>query len=106
MLPDISSATAFAPLLPPVLHEPAGCRGVGTGPDSRLRRVGIQYSSNSLPIAALPLHLASERAVSALAGEKPREHPDKSHTVELSKRVQFLRMEAEFDRVPFSDASL
>jgi hypothetical protein len=59
-----------------------------------------------MPIAALPFHLASDRAVSALAGEKPRTPPDKSQITELSKRVQFLRVEAEIDRVPFSDASL
>jgi hypothetical protein len=106
MLPDTSSATAFAPLPPAVLYEPPRLRGVGTGLDPRLRRVRLQYSSSSLPIAELPLQLASEKAASALVEEKPVARPDRSEITELFERVQFLRVQAVIDRVPFSDSSL
>jgi hypothetical protein len=61
-----------------------------------------------VPIQELPFQLASERAASALVGESPAvAQTEKSHiaALELSRRVQFLRIEAEIDRVPFSDAS-
>jgi len=103
---DASSATAFTPPPPAVLYEPIGRRGAGTS-NQRPRRFSLQHSSTSVPIQELPLQLASERAASALGGEKPAAQAEKSHiaAVELSKRVQFLRIEAEIDRVPFSDAS-
>lgn len=51
--------------------------------------------------------MASERAISVLGGEKPGTHLTRFlATIELSKRAQFLRIEAEIDRVPFSYASL
>lgn len=64
-------------------------------------------SSISVPIQELPLQLASDRAASALAEQGQVARADKSQiaALELSKRVQFLRIEAEIDRVPFSDAS-
>jgi len=107
MLLDASSATAFTPPPLAVFYEPAGRRGIGpTGP--RPRRVSFQHSSTSVPIQELPLQLASERAGFAFAGERMAAQTAKSHieAIELSKRVQFLRIEAEIDRVPFSDASI
>jgi hypothetical protein len=104
MLLNFSSATAFTP--PPVMavYEPVGRRGDAAS-DPRPRRVSLQqYSALS---EELPLQLASEKAASALVGEKPTSQAEKSHiaALELSKRVQFLRIEAEVDSVPFSDAS-
>lgn len=106
MLLDASSTTAFAPPAPAVLYEPAGRRGIGTW-DLGPRRVSFQHSSTSVPIQELPLQLASDRAASALVEHEHVGRPDKSRiaALELSKRVQFLRIEAEIDRVPFSDAS-
>lgn len=106
---DTSSTTAFAPPSPAALYEPAGRRGVGIPPEFRRRLVAaFQNTSASISIEELPLPIAGERALSAQATEKPGVDPDKSRVaiMELSKRVQFLKVEAEIDRVPFSDASL
>ena len=107
MLLDGSSATAFAPPPLAALYEPVGPRGVGVARDPRPRRVALQNSSTSLVVGELPLQLASERVMSALASEKPAGQNEGLHVAaaELSKRVQFLRIEAEIDRVPFSNAS-
>jgi hypothetical protein len=107
MLLDGSSATAFAPPPLAALYEPVGRRGVGPAPDPRPHRRALQNSSNSLVIGELSLQLASERAESALASEKPAAQNERLYVAaaELSKRMQFLRIEAEIDRTPFSDAS-
>jgi hypothetical protein len=104
---DTSSATAFAPPASAVLYEPTGRRGIALLPDLRPRRVGpIQHTSGSISIEELRLPLPGERAASA--AEKPGAGLDKPRVaaIELSNRVQFLKVEAEIDRVPFSDASL
>jgi hypothetical protein len=105
---DTSSATAFAPLAPAVLYEPGARRGIGLSPDLRPRRVGpIQHTSGSISIEELRLPFPGDRAASAFVAENPGAGLDtRIAAIELSNRVQFLKVEAEIDRVPFSDASL
>jgi hypothetical protein len=105
---ETSSTTAFAPLQPAVLYETLGPRR-GLPPDLRRPRA-VQYQSNSASIfiEELPLSIPAGRAASAVAAQKLETGLDKprSATMELSKRVQFLKVEAEIDRVPFSESSL
>ena len=101
MLLDASSATAFTPPPLTVLYEPAGRRGAGSAPEARQRgrsHPKPNTSASTATIDQLQLHIDSEPSASAR---------DKARTaIEISKRLQFLRIEAEIDRVPFSDASL
>ena len=101
MLLDVSSATAFAPPALAVLYGQAGRHGAGSAPDARQRglsRPKPNTSASTQTIEELPLQIASERSASAL---------DKARmAIEISKRLQFLKIEAEIDGVPFSDASL
>lgn len=101
---ETSSTTAFAP--PAVLYEH---QGVGFSPEPRRLRVAqYQGSSASTSIEALPLPIPAGRAASSFAATKLDAVIDKSRAtaLELSKRVQFLKVEAEIDRIPFSYASL
>lgn len=98
---DVTSTTVFAPLPHIALYEPLGRRGEGSVPRSQLRgyfRPKANTSASSVSIDELPLQIAGERAASVV---------DKVQlATEISKRLQFLKIEAEIDRVPFSDASL
>jgi len=92
MLLDVSSATA---------SEPAGRRGAGSAPDARRRGRGQpkpNTSASTEPVQELLLQITGERPASVL---------DKARmAIEISNRLQFLKIEAEIDRVPFSEASL
>jgi hypothetical protein len=98
-----SSATAYAP--PPIVHypfEPAGRRGGGSSPDVRSWGVVLPKANTSASTAKIEeklyLELASERSPAAL--KKAR------MAAEISKRLRFLKIEAEIERIPFSEASL
>jgi hypothetical protein len=94
---DVSSATAFEPPPLAVLCEPAGRRVAGVAPDAR-RGAKPNTSASTGMIEELPFQITSERSASVL---------DKARVAnEISKRLRFLRIEAETDRNPFSDASL
>jgi hypothetical protein len=106
---DTSSTTTFAVLPSAVFYDPAGRLGVVFSPEPRRRRgAAVRSTSTSISIEELSLPIAEGRVASALAAEGPDAGLDKPRaaTMELSKRIQFLKVESEIDRVPFSDASL
>jgi hypothetical protein len=104
MLLDDSLASAFTPPPQVVLYEPAGRRGDIPVPAPRWQRVG---TSNSQTVSELSLGIAREGGVAALASERPTAQDEQLKVIaaELSRRVQFLRIEAAIDSVPFSNAS-
>lgn len=100
MLVDTPSPTAFTPPLL-VLYEPAGGRGVGSPLAVRPRglpRPKPNVSASTAKIEELSIEYAGERT--ALALERAR------MVIELTKRLQFLRVEAEVDQITFSESSL
>jgi hypothetical protein len=102
MLLDVSSATAFAPPPPAMLfYEPAARRDVGSAPKSRPRGLGHpkpNTSASTTQVEELPLRIVPDMSASVF--DRARK------VIEISKRLQFLKIQAEIDCVPFSEASL
>jgi len=98
---DVSSPTAFAPPRPAILYyDPAGRGCAGPAHYAHPRRLG-QLSPNTSASTELVGELRLQ------TGERPARDLDKARmAVEISKRLQFLKIEAEIDCVPFSEASL
>ncbi len=98
MLFEPPSTAAFTPP-PSVVHEPVGRRGSGSSPD--MRRLDSRQpnaSSSTTFREVLPIAFEAEPAASEIGNAR--------NSVEIAKRLQFLRIEAEHDRISFSEASL
>ena len=100
MLVDIFTA-AFAPPPPAILYKPTVRGGDGTARKARRGVLGHPLpntSASTIQVEELPLQIVGERSASVL---------DKARTaIAISKRIQFLKVEAVIDYVPFSEASL
>jgi hypothetical protein len=94
MLLEICSAAAFAPPPPTALYEPADMRGTGFAP----ARARTSPALANVTTATTVIEEPSSQAA-----------PKRSHfarmALDLAKRVQSLKIEAELDGVPFSLAS-
>lgn len=94
MLLEICSAAAFAPPPPVALYEPADRRGTGFAP----------IRARTSPTQANVTTATTEIDAPSSQGVAKRSH-FAMMALDLSKRVQALKIEAELDEVPFSVAS-
>lgn len=99
MFSDLSSATAFAPPPDVSLYVPTDSF-VDRAPPAQSRRQAVVTQANTTASTVTIDQLApfQTREKSAMAAHARRQ-------LELLKRIQFLRVEAEIDSVPFSEAS-
>jgi hypothetical protein len=98
---DVPSTTAFDPPPAVVICESSGRNGVGSTPNVRPRGVGLakpNTSATTWSMKELALQFESQKSASILDRART--------TIEISKRLQFLKIEAEIDRISFSEASL
>lgn len=98
---DACSASAFAPSLPAILFEPKGWHGADRARGVRPRGLAPPKTNTTASTASIEeflLEIGSE--ISAAVLNKAR------LAFEIAKRIQFLKVEAEIEGVPFSEASL